>query len=54
MAEFLAETGIRIGSSAAANWRVAMDVAARIGEGGVVVTVFPDAGSPSEWAELGR
>jgi cysteine synthase A len=54
MAEYLDLTGTRIGSSAAANWRVALDVAARIGTGGVVVTIFPDAGSPSEWAELGR
>jgi cysteine synthase A len=54
MAEYLDRTGIRIGSSAAANWRVALDVAARIGPDGLVVTVFPDAGSPSEWADLGR
>jgi cysteine synthase A len=54
MAEYLDRTGTRIGSSAAANWKVAAEVARRLGPDGVVVTIFPDAGSPSEWAELGR
>ncbi|EQD85714.1 cysteine synthase [Saccharopolyspora erythraea D] len=54
MRQCLDETGMRLGSSAAANWRTALDVAAELGEGATVVTVFPDAGSPSEWAEAGR
>lgn len=42
-------TGLRIGTSAAANWLVARDVAAELPPSAVVVTLFPDAGSPEEW-----
>jgi cysteine synthase A len=49
MAEFLTATGTRIGSSAAANWLVARDVASELPDDAAVVTVFPDAGTPEEW-----
>jgi cysteine synthase len=42
-------TGLRIGTSAAANWLVACEVAAELPPEAVVVTLFPDAGSPEEW-----
>ncbi|HEU5470960.1 MAG TPA: pyridoxal-phosphate dependent enzyme [Actinophytocola sp.] len=54
MGEFFDRTGIRIGSSAAANWLVAKDYAARMSPGSLIVTVFPCTGSPEQWAELGR
>jgi cysteine synthase A len=41
--EFHTLTGLRIGSSAAANWLAARDIAARLGPGSTVVTVFPCA-----------
>jgi cysteine synthase A len=41
--EFHTLTGLRLGSSAAANWLAARDVAARLGPGSMVVTVFPCA-----------
>lgn len=53
MARFASDTGIRIGSSAAANLLAARKVAARLGSEAVVVTVFPSAGSAEEW-ELTR
>jgi cysteine synthase A len=49
MVEFLDLTGMRIGSSAAANWLAAREIAAELAEEEVVVTVFPDAGTPEEW-----
>jgi cysteine synthase len=52
MAEFLDGTGVRIGSSAAANWLVAREVAAGLPPSSTVVTVFPDAGTPEEWRRL--
>lgn len=49
MAEFLELTGIKIGSSAAANWLVARSIASGLPARATVVTVFPDAGTPEEW-----
>jgi cysteine synthase A len=49
MVDFHARTGLRIGSSAAANWLAACRVAERIGGGGTVVTVFPSAATDFEW-----
>lgn len=54
MAEFFDETGIRIGSSAAANWLTAKKVAESLPASATVVTVLPDAGTPEEWARIGR
>lgn len=54
MGEFFDLTGIRIGSSAAANWLVAKDYAARLRSAAVIVTVFPCPGTPEQWAGLGR
>jgi cysteine synthase A len=54
MAEFLDLTGVRIGSSAAANWLVAREIAATLPAGATVVTVFADAGTPEEWERLAR
>ncbi|MEU3986179.1 pyridoxal-phosphate dependent enzyme [Streptomyces sp. NPDC026672] len=53
MAEFRDRTGTRIGSSAAANWLAARDVAATLSPSETVVTVFPDAGTPEEWERIG-
>ncbi len=49
MAEFYALTGIRIGSSSAANWLVARQIASELPADATVVTVFPCAGTPEEW-----
>ncbi|MEY9905894.1 cysteine synthase A [Catenulispora sp. MAP12-49] len=54
MGEFFDATGMRIGSSAAANWLIAKDYAARMPPSAVVVTVFPCSGTPEQWVELGR
>ncbi|MFH8787507.1 PLP-dependent cysteine synthase family protein [Streptomyces roseoverticillatus] len=54
MGEFHDLTGLRIGSSAAANWLAAKEVAAALPPSATVVTVFPDAGTPEEWEQLGR
>lgn len=54
MAEFYERTGIRIGSSAAANWLVAKEFAGRLGPEAVVVTVFACTGTPEQWVELDR
>lgn len=43
------ESGLRVGSSAAANWLAAMRVAREIGPNGVVATVFPSAATDQEW-----
>ena len=48
---FLEETGIRIGTSAAANLLAAQKVATQLGPQANVVTIFPDRGSPEEWAD---
>lgn len=52
MARFEEATGIRIGSSAAANLLAARRVAARLGPQAVIVTVFPSAGSAEEWEAI--
>jgi cysteine synthase A len=52
MAEFRRLTGLRIGSSAAANWLTARRIAETLPPSSTVVTVLPDAGSPEEWARL--
>lgn len=52
MREFHALTGLRIGSSAAANWLIAKEYAAELPPDAAVVTVFPCAGSPEQWAHL--
>jgi cysteine synthase A len=54
MGEFYDLTGLRIGSSAAANWLAAKEVAAELPPDAVVVTVFACAGNPEQWSELGR
>jgi cysteine synthase A len=52
-AEFYSLTGMRIGSSASANWLVARQIAAELPSDAVVTTVFADAGTPEQWAEIG-
>ena len=51
MREFCGRTGLRIGSSAAANWLAACKVAERLGPQATVVTVFPSAATEYEWAK---
>lgn len=51
MCSFHRETGIRIGSSSAANLAAAREIARELGEGAIVVTVFPSAGTREEWAK---
>ncbi len=41
-------TGIRIGTSAAANWLTARHVAHRLGREATVVTIFPSLVNPEE------
>lgn len=50
MREFHKQMGIYIGSSAAANWIVAQEVARGLSEDDTVVTVFPCSGTPEERA----
>jgi cysteine synthase A len=45
-------TGIRLGTSAAANWLAARTVAQRLGPGRTVVTVFPALITPEEWDNI--
>ncbi|MFE0025661.1 pyridoxal-phosphate dependent enzyme [Amycolatopsis sp. NPDC059021] len=52
MLDFFQRTGTRIGSSAAANWLSAWEVAAALRPDQWVVTLFPDAGSRDEWQEI--
>ncbi|GHJ37203.1 pyridoxal-phosphate dependent enzyme [Streptomyces sp. TS71-3] len=54
MGEFHDLTGVKIGSSSAANWLTAREVAAELPSDAVVVTVFACAGQPEQWSELGR
>lgn len=49
MAQFYHATGIKIGSSAAANWLKAREIASRYTADEIVLTVFPCAGTPEEW-----
>ncbi len=48
--ELSARTGLRIGTSAAANLMAARRVAERLGPGRTVVTVFPSYATPEEWS----
>jgi cysteine synthase A len=50
MRDFHAETGMWIGSSAAANLHAARSLAAELGPDSVIVTLFPSAGTPEEQA----
>lgn len=52
MARFYNETGIKIGTSAAANLLAAKQIGREKGAGFNVVTVFPDAGSIEEWLDV--
>lgn len=52
MAEFRSLTGYRIGTSAAANWIVAREVAATLDATDTVVTLFPDAGTVEDWVRV--
>jgi cysteine synthase A len=52
-AEFHGLTGIKIGTSASANWLVARRLAAELPSDAVVATVFADAGTPEQWDEIG-
>jgi cysteine synthase A len=54
MGMFFDQTGVRIGSSSAANWLAAREVAVELGPKATVVTVFPCAGTPEEWEKLQR
>jgi cysteine synthase A len=47
-------TGVRLGTSAAANWLAARALARELGEGAVVATVFPALITPEEWAQIER
>lgn len=51
MVEFRELTGTAIGTSAAANWLVAREVARDQPCDATVVTLFPDAGTPEEWKQ---
>lgn len=51
MNRFYKQTGIRIGTSAAANLIIAKKVADKLGPESTIVTVFPDKGSVEEWEE---
>ncbi|WP_051242065.1 pyridoxal-phosphate dependent enzyme [Stappia stellulata] len=44
-----AHCGLRVGSSAGANWLAARHIARALGPDAVVATVFPSAATPSEW-----
>jgi cysteine synthase A len=46
------ESGIRVGSSSAANLIVARKIHGSLGKGHVVVTVFPSAGTEAEWTHV--
>ncbi|WP_459502614.1 PLP-dependent cysteine synthase family protein [Bacillus sp. C1] len=52
MARFYNETGIKIGTSAAANLLAAKQIGKEKGAEFTVVTVFPDAGSTEEWSDV--
>lgn len=51
MVVFRRETGVMLGSSAAACLSVARELAARLGPDGVVATLFASAGAREEWAK---
>lgn len=50
MVRLAVATGLEVGTSAAANWLAARKVAAGLAPDRTVITVFPDAGTPEEWA----
>jgi cysteine synthase A len=52
-AEFFGLTGIRLGTSASANWLIARRIAATLPSDAVVATVFASSGTPEQWAEIG-
>ena len=52
MREFHARTGLRIGSSAAANWLAACKVAENLGRQATVITVFPSGAPEYEWRKV--
>lgn len=52
MARFYKQTGIKIGTSAAANLLAAKKIAKEKGSTFNVVTIFPDAGSKEEWEDV--
>ncbi|HDR7798262.1 TPA: cysteine synthase [Bacillus tropicus] len=52
MARFYNETGMKIGTSAAANLLAAKQIRREKGLDFNVVTVFPDAGSIEEWSDV--
>lgn len=52
MARFYKTTGMKIGTSAAANLLAAKQLGKEKGANFNVVTVFPDAGSIEEWSDV--
>ncbi|GGE62266.1 PLP-dependent cysteine synthase family protein [Priestia taiwanensis] len=52
MARFYSETGIKIGTSAAANLLAAKQLGREKGKDFNIVTVFPDAGTIEEWLDV--
>lgn len=52
MKRFYEETGVRIGTSAAANLLAARKIAADLGPNSTTVTIFPEAGAEEEWEEV--
>lgn len=52
MARFYNETGMKIGTSAAADLLAAKQIGKEKGANFNVVTVFPDAGSIEEWSDV--
>lgn len=52
MRELKDSSGVRVGSSAAANWLVSREIAATMPAGSTVVTVLPSAGTDAEWAAV--
>ncbi len=52
MARFYNETGMKIGTSAAANLLAAKQIGKEKGANFNVVTVFPDVGSIGEWSDV--
>ncbi|MFG6464148.1 PLP-dependent cysteine synthase family protein [Roseateles sp. DXS20W] len=51
MRELHQSTGYRVGSSGAANWLAARELARRLGPTGNVVTILPSAATPNEWSK---
>jgi cysteine synthase A len=52
VSSFARLTGIRLGTSAAANWLAAKHVAKQLGPDATVVTVFPSLITPEEWENI--